>query len=84
MATKMQIFAFLFLMLGPFKIIGPFTKITQGADPLLIRQIAFRAIIFSSIALLLAAFLGARIMSNFNIPLPISFIDHYGLLFSIY
>ena len=83
MATKMQIFAFLFLMLGPFKIIGPFTKITQGADPLLIRQIAFRAIIFSSIALLLAAFLGARIMSNFNIPLPILAISGAMILFLV-
>jgi hypothetical protein len=35
MPVKMQVFTLLFLMLGPFKIIGPFAKITQGADALL-------------------------------------------------
>ena len=28
-----QIFTFLFLMLGPIKIIGPFAKITRVAEP---------------------------------------------------
>ena len=83
MPLKIHIFAFLFLMLGPFKIIGPFAKITQGADPKLTRQIAFRAMIFSSIALLLAAILGARIMSNFTIPLPILAISGGLILFLV-
>jgi multiple antibiotic resistance protein len=83
MPPKMQIFAFLFLMLGPFKIIGPFAKITQGADTALTRQIAFRAIIFSSIALLLAAFLGARMMSNLNIPIPILALSGGIILFLV-
>ena len=71
MPPKMHIFAFLFLMLGPFKIIAPFAKITQNATPALTRQIAFRSILFSSIALLLAAFLGGRVIGNFGIPLTI-------------
>jgi multiple antibiotic resistance protein len=83
MPDKMQVFAFLFLMLGPFKIIGPFAKITLGATPELTRQIAFRAIIFSSIVLLIAAFLGARIMSNFNIPMPILAISGGIILFLV-
>jgi multiple antibiotic resistance protein len=83
MPLKIHIFAFLFLMLGPFKIIGPFAKITQGADSKLTRQIAIRAMIFSSIALLLAAILGARIMSNFTIPLPILAISGGLILFLV-
>jgi multiple antibiotic resistance protein len=79
----MQIFAFLFLMLGPFKIIGPFAKITQGADPTLTRQIAIRAIVFSSIALIFAAVLGQRIMSNFDIPMPILAISAAIVLFLV-
>jgi multiple antibiotic resistance protein len=79
----MQIFAFLFLMLGPFKIIAPFAKITLGATPLLTRQIAIRAIIFSSIALIFAAVLGQRIMSNFDIPLPILSISAALILFLV-
>jgi multiple antibiotic resistance protein len=70
-------------MLGPLKIIGPFAKITQGATPALTRQIALRAMIFSSIALLLAAFLGARIMRNFNIPLPILALSGGIILFLV-
>ena len=79
----MQVFTLLFLMLGPFKIIGPFSKITQGADPKLIRQIAIRSMMFSSIALLLAAFLGQRIISNFDIPLPILAISGGLILFLV-
>jgi multiple antibiotic resistance protein len=71
MPDKMMIFTFLFLMLGPFKVIGPFAKITRGADPALTRNIAIRATLFSSICLLLAAVLGNMILSRFGIPLPI-------------
>lgn len=71
MTLKMQMITFLFLMLGPFKIIGPFAKITRNATPKLTRQIAFRAMLFSIIALLLAAFLGESILSRYGIPLPI-------------
>jgi multiple antibiotic resistance protein len=66
-----HIFTILFLMLGPFKIIGPFSKITMGADRLLTRQIAIRAIIYSSIALLMASLIGENILSKFGIPIPI-------------
>ena len=71
MIDKIQVFTFLFLMLGPFKVIGPFGKITRGADPALTRQIAVRATLFSSICLLLAAVMGNVILKRFGIPLPI-------------
>jgi multiple antibiotic resistance protein len=83
MPLKIQVFTLLFLMLGPFKIIGPFSKITQGADPKLTRQIAVRSMMFSSLALLLAAFLGQRIISNFDIPLPILAISGGLILFLV-
>ncbi|MCU0377453.1 MAG: hypothetical protein MUC78_04270 [Bacteroidales bacterium] len=83
MPLKMQIFTFLFLMLGPFKIIGPFAKITEGADAKLTRQLAFRAMIYSSVALILAAALGQRILSNFEIPLPILAISGALILFLV-
>jgi multiple antibiotic resistance protein len=71
MSQTSQIFTFLFLMLGPFKILAPFAKITRGADQKLTRQIAFRAIVFSSVALLLAAVIGENMLNKFGIPLPI-------------
>lgn len=66
-----QIIALLFLMLGPFKIIGPFAKMTQGADPKLIRQLATRAVLFSILAVLFASILGENVLANFGIPVPI-------------
>ena len=71
MPDNSQIFTILFLMLGPFKIIGPFVKITKNADPVLTRKIAVRAILYSIVILLLAAFLGEGILEKYGIPLPI-------------
>ena len=58
-------------MLGPFKILGPYGKITRGAEDKLTRQIALRATLFSSLALLVAAFIGETIITRFGIPIPI-------------
>ena len=66
-----HIVTFLFLMLGPTKIIGPFVKVTAGADQMLERKIARTAIIFSGIALLIAGLLGEMILRKHSIPLPV-------------
>lgn len=68
MPDIIQIFFFLFLILGPFKIIGPFVKMTQHTTPEFTRQLALRAILFSILALLLAAFMGEKVIRNFGIP----------------
>jgi multiple antibiotic resistance protein len=65
------VFTFLFLMLGPFKIIGPFARVTQGADAATTRRIALWATVFSSLALALAATLGERMLGSYGIPLPV-------------
>ena len=78
-----QIFTFLFLMLGPFKMLGPFTRITLGEDPKLTRQIALRATLFSSLALLLAAFVGETVLTKFGIPLPILSMSGGIILFMV-
>ena len=78
-----QIFTFLFLMLGPFKIIGPFAKITKGADASFTYRIALLSIVFSSFALLLAAFLGERILNSYGIPVPILALSAGIILFLV-
>lgn len=78
-----QVFTFLFLMLGPIKIIGPFANITKGADPVLTRQIALRATLFSSLALLFAAMLGERALSSYGIPLPVLALSAGIILFLV-
>jgi multiple antibiotic resistance protein len=66
-----QVFTLLFLMLGPFKIIGPFLKVTEGADDRLARQIALWATIFAALALLVAGVLGETFLSSYGVPLPV-------------
>jgi len=71
MPPTFQIIALLFLMLGPFKIIGPFVKMTKLVTPKLANQIALRAILFSILGVLLASLMGENILRNFGIPIPI-------------
>jgi multiple antibiotic resistance protein len=78
-----QIFTFLFLMLGPFKIVAPFSTITKGADARFIWQIAVRATVFSSLALLFAAIFGERVLSNYAIPLPVLALSAGIILFLV-
>lgn len=66
-----QVFTILFLMLGPFKVIGPFFKVTKGADAQSIRRIAMWATLFSAVALLIAGLLGEFFLSRYSIPLPV-------------
>lgn len=66
-----QIFTLLFLMLGPFKIIGPFVQLTRGADNQQAHRIAWVSIIFASAALLVAALLGGIILESYRVPVPV-------------
>jgi multiple antibiotic resistance protein len=66
-----QIFLFFFLLLGPIKIIGPFARMTQGADTWLAHRIAGRAILFSIVALLLAGLVGESTLERYSMPLPV-------------
>ena len=66
-----EIFAVLFLMLGPLKILGPFVKMTQGADPRLCRQLAVRAFFIATITVLVAGLVGQKLLSNFGVPLNV-------------
>ena len=78
-----EIFTFLLLMLGPFKVIGPFWQITKGADDALTRKIAVRATVFASLALLAAAFLGEALLSNYRIPVPVLALSGGIILFLV-
>ncbi len=66
-----QIFTILFLMLGPFKLVGPFLKVTQGADIRLARRVALWATVFSAVALMFAGFLGETMLGSYGVPLDI-------------
>ena len=66
-----QVFTILFLMLGPFKVVGPFLRLTKGADARLTRRVALWATLFSALALLIAGFLGETLLVSYGVPLDV-------------
>jgi multiple antibiotic resistance protein len=78
-----QFLPILILMLGPFKIIGPFFKATNGASATQSRQIALWATSFAALGLLIAGFLGESILSSYGIPLPILVLSGGIILFLV-
>ncbi len=78
-----QIFTFLFLMLGPFKIIGPFLKIVKGTDIAFMRRTAVRSTLFASLILLVAALLGESVLRSYNISLPVLALSGGLILFLV-
>ena len=63
-----MIFALLFLMLGPIKLLGPFAAATKDCDSIFRRRLATRAFLFSLAAVTIAAGLGNQMLDNFAIP----------------
>jgi len=78
-----EIFGMLFLMLGPFKIIDPFLKITQTSDTGIVRRTALQATAFAGTALFLAAALGEYFMKKYDIPLPVLALSGGIILFLV-
>ncbi len=66
-----QMFALLFLMLGPIKVLMPFVNMTKGAAPEFRRQLATRAILYSAAALGVAGLIGEHVLENFAVPVPV-------------
>jgi len=76
-----EMLAFFFLLLGPIKIVGPFVKLTRGAEPRWCRQLALRGILLAAGALAAAAILGEKSLDNFRISVPVLAITGGLILF---
>ena len=63
-----MIFALLFLMLGPIKLLGPFAAATKDCDRIFRFRLATRAFLFSAAAVTIAGALGEQMLDNFAIP----------------
>jgi multiple antibiotic resistance protein len=68
-ASEMLIF--FFLLLGPIKIVGPFVKLTAGAEPRFCRQLAVRGILLAAGALAVATLLGETVLDRYHIRVPV-------------
>ena len=62
-----QVFTFLFVTLGPIKVIAPFARMTRGRDDAFRRQLAVRGTILSIVAVLAAATIGIKILGKWGI-----------------
>jgi multiple antibiotic resistance protein len=78
-----EMFTFLFLMLGPIKILGPFVKLTLNCDKAFARRLALRGFLYSCAALLFAALIGEQSMRKYHIAVPVLAIAAGIILFLV-
>jgi multiple antibiotic resistance protein len=64
-------FAMIFLMLGPFKVLIPFTALTAGLQRSDQVRMASFSIIIAAIMLLTAGLIGRNVIENFDISVPV-------------
>jgi len=78
-----EMFTFLFLMLGPIKILGPFVKLTHNCDKAFARRLAFRGFLCSCAALLFAALIGEKSMRRYHVSVAVLAIAAGIILFLV-
>ena len=64
-----KIFTFVFMTLGPLKIIGPFVEMTRGQDKVFKRKLALRSSIIAAIAMIVAATAGSKTLIAWGISI---------------
>jgi multiple antibiotic resistance protein len=75
-----QIFTFLFVMLGPFKLLGPYMHLTAHLDAAVVRQVAFRAFGIAVVAVIAGGLFGRSLMHQWTVSVP-AMILAGGLIF---
>ena len=62
-----EIFTFLFVMLGPIRLLGPFAQRTRGIDPMTVRRIAWWAFVVASVLAVGSGFVGRTLLQNWQV-----------------
>lgn len=78
-----EVFTFLFVALGPLNVIGPFATMTHGRGAAFKRGLAFRAFLVATIALLIAATLGAKTLQAWGISVGALLLAAGAILFLV-
>jgi multiple antibiotic resistance protein len=68
--TFLDIAVLFFLTLGPLKAIGPFARLTHGAEPAFRRAMAWRSTAIATIIALGVALLGSIVLANWHVSPP--------------
>src|SRR6516164_2242162 len=64
-----EIFTLFFVTLGPLKVLGPFAQRTRGLSDAAVREIAVRAFVIATIAVVLGSLLGRALLPKWHISL---------------
>jgi len=75
-----EIFTFLFIMLGPIKLLVPFAKITKLSTEAERRSLALRGTFLATLTVIAASFVGVRILAKWGVA-PGSLAVAGGILF---
>jgi multiple antibiotic resistance protein len=62
-----EVFTFLFIMLGPIKLLAPFAKLTAMSDESERRSLALRGTLLATLTVLAASFIGQVILAKWNV-----------------
>ena len=62
-----QILTILFVVFNPLKVVGPFATLTRSTEQAFCKQLAWRAILFAAIGVVIAGILGQRIWASWGI-----------------
>ncbi|MGA9946599.1 MAG: MarC family protein [Candidatus Cybelea sp.] len=62
-----EVFTFLFVMVGPLRVLGSFATLTAGLSDNARRQLALRTAGLATVSLLIAAFLGNQIIAKWHV-----------------
>jgi multiple antibiotic resistance protein len=65
-----ELFTLFFVMLGPFKLLGPFVTMTRGMNEGACRRLAGQSILIACIEGLVTASIGRTILKNWGISVP--------------
>jgi multiple antibiotic resistance protein len=65
-----EIFTFLFVMLGPLKLLGPFVQRTRGLDDATVRRIAFRAFLIATASIVAGGLIGRSVLAKWHVSIP--------------
>jgi multiple antibiotic resistance protein len=78
-----EAFTFLFVTLGPLNVIGPFRAMTERRDAAFKRRLAVHALVVATIALLVAATIGAATLQAWSISVGALLLAAGAILFLI-
>jgi multiple antibiotic resistance protein len=65
-----EIFTFLFVMLGPLKLLGPFVQRTRGLADAMVRHIAFWAFGLATAGILAGSLVGRAMLARWHVSIP--------------